>query len=574
MKQKSVPGHAMVFGIPTYSYENALEGLSSSSAISIAIAINNELTLDLPYKENQHRILEMTKKSYAKTQIDLLDFNLRRLAFSGFREEAYELFHRRYLLSLLVKELRRNQQGPAYTIRAGEEFPFLLAYLLTIDDEHNKDRGPLDNSLKQKEDPFIEYRLIWAPYIRQYQFNESVSPLFELFKMISLCRYAFKNWRPFLKQFLSSYNLVSIGQLANSYNQVFKALLLVNPEGPLKKLVHIKPINNLPALHLQSLCINSQFGNPNASLLDVKKRPLIQTEDGRYRVIDANFFFKHTYKGPFFDLVKTTGLEKEIGFNEYSKQVSKHVIEEVCFKAILETLKTKNGIIIHETSNDSASDGYFRQDKVILLMENKAYVLNDSYAEQPDFDKLKTYIDENFIQKQDGKPKGAGQLINQLSLLRDGELNSDALPELNSNEKYLVYPIIFHNDFQFSLPGINEYINTQFLKKIEKNSFPNFEIKNLTLINLDCLFDIALRRQDFSSLYQLIDKYWESIAVSKKSLNSNFSSELFLNSKISFDEMYQSNFIRSLPNIANNPERLNNILEIAGINQAMLDEHV
>lgn len=177
------------------------------------------------------------------------------------------------MLSLLVKELRRNQQGPAYIQRPGEEFSFLIAYLLTIDEEHAKDRIPLDIGLNRKDDPFFEYRIIWGPYIRQYQFNESVSPLFELFKLLSLCHYAFKNWRSHLKQFLSSYNLHTIGQLANSYNQVFKALLLENPEGPLKKLVHIKPVNNLTALHLQSLSINSQFGNVNATLLDLKKDP-------------------------------------------------------------------------------------------------------------------------------------------------------------------------------------------------------------------------------------------------------------------------------------------------------------
>lgn len=575
MIQKSVPGHTLVFGIPPYSYETALANLSSSSAISIAIALNNELGADLPYHENQHRILEMTKKSYAIAQTESLNYNLNRLAVSGFGRDAYELFHRRYLLSLLIKELRRNQQGPAYIQRPGEEFPFLIAYLLTIDEEHAKDRIPLDIELNQKDDPFFEYRIIWGPYIRQYQFNESVSPLFELFKLISLCHYAFKNWRSHLKQFLSSYNLHTIGQLASSYNQVFNALLLENPKGPLKKLVHIKPINNLPALHLQSLSINSQFGNVNATLLDLKKRPLLQTDDGRYRVIDANFFFKHTYKGPFFDLVKTTGLEKEIGgFNKYSEKVSKHVIEEVCFKTIIETLKSSDGVLVHEAKTDTASDGYYRQDKIILLMECKAYILNDSYAEQPDFEKLKIYIEENFVQKRDGTPKGAGQLINQLALLRDGQLNSDSLPALKSNEQYIIYPIIFHNDFQFSLPGINEYINRQFLNKVNKDLFPQFDIQNLTLINLDCLFDIALRRQSFISLIGFIDAYWNSINLSKTLLSSNFRSELFLNSKISFDELYQTRFIKDLPDIANNPERLTNLLQTADIHQAMLDEVV
>jgi hypothetical protein len=578
MKQKSVPGFSILFGAEGLQYDIVTTAISSSTMINIAMIINNELEADMPFQQNQIRLLQSTIKSYTDQQIQLIEFNLNRLLHSGFGMDAYELFHRRYLLPLIVKELHRNQTGPAYIIRRGEEFPFMLAYLLTIDEEHDKDRVLLDKALKQKEAPFMEYRLIWQPYIRQFQFNESVSPLFELFKLIALCHYATQEWRPFLRKYLSSFELKSIGQLANSYYRVFRAAMIVNPTGQLKKLVHINPPENVPALHLESLSINQEMGNKKATLLTLKKRPLFRAEDGRYRILDANFFFKHTYLGPFFGLVKTTGLEKtlstkdENGFNVFSTKVSKHVIEEICFKSILEILKTKCGTLLHDASSDSSSDGYYREGKIIFLMECKAYILSDSYIETPDFDNLKSYIDENFIEKANGRPKGAGQIISQLNLLKEGRLNKDDITGVLAEEKVVVYPIILHNNFHFTLPGINEYINEQFKNKISNTEYPQFEIRNLILINLDWLFDMAIRKQDFISLAGMIDRYWESIRLSKAKLNQTFSSDNVLNSKIGFDEMYQGVFIKELPDLSSDPQRLNDLLNVSGINQAILDE--
>lgn len=537
MKQKIVPGFNALFGQSQLQYDEIAKDHSSIAAIDFAIAINSELYAELPYKENQHRILSLFKKRLTTEQIRILDFHLHALSTTAFGDEAYELFHTRYLIAFIIKEIKANRPPNINDNAHGIWFSILLTYLLVVDEEHARDQPALDKGLSEAGSEFIEYKLIWPPFIRQYQFNESVSPLFELFKYFAWCSFVLKEWRPYLKKYLERFDFINIGQLGKSYIEIFKAISHVNTNNEWLKLVQIVPPSNASVKHLQFLCANSKLGENKTSLIDIKKQPLFFSNGNSYKIINGNFLYKHSYRGPFFDLVKTTGLEKVIGFNAYSGTVSKKVMEEICFKAILETLGTEKGVLIHENENKSTSDGYFREGNIIFLIEFKAYILKDDQIEEPDFEKLKGYIDENFIKKESGKPKGIGQLLNQLNLLRDGKLNADTL-SFSENNKYTIYPVICHNDFHFSLPGINEYLNNEFFKLLNADDYLNFEIKDVVIIDLNWMFDLAIRNGKFNDLTQLIEKYRLNISGYKDLFSKQFDPGIFLKSKMSFDEMY------------------------------------
>jgi|APCry1669190288_1035285.scaffolds.fasta_scaffold10242_1 hypothetical protein len=572
MKQKSIPGYRALFGEPFCSCECVLEKMPSSAVLSIAISINNELSFDMPYQKNQHRILSFMGLAYTVEQRLMITSQLQRLQQSGYNEEAYELFHRRYLIAIILKELQRNQSHQVYLPSNGGEFPFLIAYLMTIDEEHAKDQPILAKSLVEIETSLSDYNMIWSNFIRQYQFNESSSPSFEFFKLFVLCKFAYETWRPNLKEYLFSFGFDSIGKLAGSYKQIFDALQLISNDAHLKKLVWINPNPGVTNRHLESMCINSQMGNSNTGLLDLKKRPLLFSALNGYRVIDHNFLYKHIFKGPFFDLNKNTSLKDVLPFPDYSVMVSKKVMEEVCFKVVLEMLQQNTGTLIPDNGKDSAPDGYYRDDNIIFLIEFKAYVLNDSFASTPNFEKFKKYIEENFIKKANGKPKGAGQIINQMKLLKQGKLNTDIIHKLDGSKKYIIYPIICHNDFHFSLPAINEFINASFIDETYKNDFDCFEIKNLTLINLDWLFDLCIRNGSFQKLKEQIDSYWHTLTERKTACAKVFDHHTYLNSKSSFDEMYQNTFIQQLPNVEDNMNKMNELLDRAGVTQSILNE--
>ncbi len=49
----------------------------------------------------------------------------------------------------------------------------------------------------------------------------------------------------------------------------------------------------------------------------------------------------------------------------------------------------------------------------------------------------------------------------------------------------------------FSMPGLNEYLNHLFVKQLREKRCEYNGVNKITLINLDALFDLALRGGDF-----------------------------------------------------------------------------
>ena len=49
----------------------------------------------------------------------------------------------------------------------------------------------------------------------------------------------------------------------------------------------------------------------------------------------------------------------------------------------------------------------------------------------------------------------------------------------------------------FSMPGLNEYLNCVFKRKLVEKGFAKEGINRITVINLEVLFDMCLRGGDF-----------------------------------------------------------------------------
>lgn len=534
-----IPGYRELFGTPPLSYEEFVQDLPSEVVISLAIMLNNELNAPLPTIENQNRLRQLMSWRFPDPMLGRLN-----AAFALFREKTngtYDgyVFGRRYLVAMIIKELKRNAVFEFKDTSPQQEYNFLMAYLLTVDEVNEQDRLILDIERKHKGEPLFEYRMLWTPNINQFQFNDNANVVFELFKLLSFSSYAFEHYREYFKVYLNQLHFDSVGMFMGSFYQVAMATLHYDGNEALSKLAYIKP-NEVDEEHLASLTINQVMGNENVSLGDLKRMPLFQHPQNGYMVIDGNMYHKKMYKGPYFDLFKSTELSKQINFNTYSSAIAKEVMEGICFQSIVKPLhNSKYDVLRFDDDSDNVPDGYFRRNNDVFLIEFKAYLFPEGLPENPDFDAIKKYIDERFIANEKGKGKGIGQIVNQVDLLFKGGYEFDKyFKDHLAGKQVSVYPVICFDEFHFTMPGINQYLNNAFNEAIDQMDIGKLIIKPVTLISLEVMFDICMRGGTFKILQEYIDRYWKIIKDRKRKYAKMDTAETFLDSFISFDELY------------------------------------
>jgi hypothetical protein len=219
-------------------------------------------------------------------------------------------------------------------------------------------------------------------------------------------------------------------------------------------------------------------------------------------------------------------------------------------------------------------DCYKRIGNTIFLFELKATIFPDSIWENPEYEALLKYLEERFVQSKDG-PKGIVQLSKDIETILNGGYSFDPIYLANFQE-LVIYPIIVHNDFQFSMPGLNQFLMDKLKPLLPPNRPGNLKIRPLTVINMDWLFDLSFRQGNFIKLQELIDRYHAIILSREHELTAmGATQERFVRSYESFDLIYQFNFMQDLPNVADGEvSGLEELFSFAGITQAILDTEV
>jgi hypothetical protein len=143
----------------------------------------------------------------------------------------------------------------------------------------------------------------------------------------------------------------------------------------------------------------------------------------------------------------------------------------------------------------------------------------------------------------------------------------------DTDKKLTIYPIICFDDFYFTLPGVNQYLKNIFFNNLSKELNVKYNIRPLTMINLDLLFNLSIRGVTILELEGLIEEYWAILEERNMQLHKNPSVETFLPCHSSFDEVYHSilykDITRPMP-----AEPLTEVLKWALISQDQLDEIV
>jgi len=575
MVPKSIPTYTELFGPPAPAYDDLLWEVVPGSGILYCISLNGELNAPLEFGHNQLRIFQQALSAFSPTEQNLLVSRLLMVGQLRNDRSIGEFFFKPFILAMLVRELNRASGKPIVDIPSNGQFKLMQAYFLTVEQEYGLERTILDQALANRHKPDWEYRLLWGPMMRQFQLNEWVSPLVEFSKLFWLLKYAFDHWRPHLRQYLHRFDLKTIGQFAGSYKSLFEASMMTLPDKPLQKFIVIGDSNK--AKHLAHLRINQLMDKPGIRLRDLKKKPVFQLPTGQYLIIDKEYLYKHIFRGPFFDLQRDPD-GKPITKN-YNSDVSIEVLEKYAFRSIMHKMNSPYGQLEFDqgqVKDAGVPDCYKRMGKAIFLLESKAAVFPDDLWEKPDYDKFRLYLEERFVKSKSG-PKGVAQLANNIKTVVTGGFPFDPMGQTEL-EGLEIYPIIVHNDFQFSMPGINQFLQEHFRELIPSAVPAGVTIHPVILINLDWLFDLSLRGGTFEKLKTLIDRYHTIIKDRLAMLNTanrQNSQERFVRAKESFDLLYQFNFVNDLPQISGKEDlNLEELYAFSGLTQEILDTEV
>jgi hypothetical protein len=579
MKSTLIPGYRSLFDEPKKSYEKLLQDFSSDSIIQYLIGLNIELNSKDDHRAIQRRLKKNVFCKYTNAQKEKFENAISRYRMRG-KDYYGVLFERRYLLHMIMKELKRNSKCTKAHDEPIFEFNFLLAYLLCVDEVHNNDR--ITNELKIVDKTTIGIlKVIWLGVIDQYEFNQRANGGFEIYRLLCFFQYGFISLRQYMKELAQKNNFKNFSEILSSFYNLIK--LQSKTEGNIfwEKIWYRNPIDESGKEYLLKLSINEKIDYEKISLSDIRKYPLYKTEDGRFMIIDEDMLTKKIYKGPLFETYYQTSLKNvkihgQKTFEDYKTQVSKEALEKLCFKGIINAIKkSENDVIYFDNNSNSLPDLYFRREGQIILVEFKDYLFPDKVIDSTKINALQDYIDERFVKNENGTKKGISQLLNNIEILLQGKYEfDDGLNDLlESNGNICITSIIIHTDFMFGMPGINDYLNSVFKTKI-KTIHPNVEIKDVTLVSLENLFHLSAIEKNLIDLIELTGRYWKIIAERRIDYIRNKNLNTFLYCMASFDEVYGNLFCDELRQNLDKTKfySASRMLNSIGISEAFLSE--
>jgi hypothetical protein len=563
----TVPGFSALFGKPTLTYNDYLQGIPTYQIIEFLVGINHELsTPGLSPSDNQRRILRLIGDGLTPQQSQTLN-----QAYAAYRKRRPdfddEVFENMYIMRMIVKELNRNFD-PQRTIKTSpDEYNIVMAYLLIVDEVQAVVDARIAAVASLPKDNLSEYRIVWTTLIDQLEFVEAVDPVFSIYKLYQLFNFLIKAYPEYLKEYLQKYSFSTPGEFMGSIISIAKSSFNHSPGQPLQKVAFIVPGSSVDQSHLKALLIDSEIGKKQLTLTDIRKFPLFDANPKGYLIIDTNMFLRKIYLGPFFEIVHNTSLKTFLQktdknyFNIYSTIISDNVLEKACFKRIVEGMvKSKHDCLHTDDSSPNSPDGYYRNNKTIFIIEFKGYIFPEGLSTTPSFDKIKDYIDQRFIEKEGGTAKGITQLANQIVILAKGGFSFDQkFNQTLIDKNYTIYPIICHTDHYFSLPAVNTYLNEAFNSIIAGKLLPNVTVKSVTVIDLVHLFSMATHDKNFLNLKEYIDTYHQRIAKRVKRYAKDTTPTSHVQKHASFDEMYIEDFEPEVSKNKRNPVFINEL---------------
>lgn len=558
--------------------EDLLKGINSKILIVLMAMINAELTDERDIEEVQKRLTLFVTAQFPKSDVELIFRKLRE--FESRIDGPVSLWGKRYALELMKKVFLSYTETDRITNTPEEGVRIFQAYLLVAEELNEKDRlelGAITQEM-QDDDPFFFEKLVWPFVLAQFNTNERVNPISQMFRLLAFIKYSIthqellSSW----KQFIAKNGFDSLRTYLGSVKFLIDVAQKRFPEKKDMKVFSWIRSDDLPK-HLKNLSFDlkafSDDPKKQVDYLGMRERPLFETNENEFVALDLDYLTNKVYNGPLFDMYNETDMATNTQFKtfpDFKTHIATEVSERIIFKGILTKLFNKKHIKIHfdDEGKDKYPDCYIRWGKKVFLIEFKDYLFPGKLVNKYSFNEIKEQIDLKFIKNEKGKNKGISQIVEQLKILSTDKFDFDTFSEKN----VVVYPLIVHTNFTYQMPGINHYLNNEFKLLVSKElGTGDLRIENLVLFDLDILFEfLQIQNIDLSLLETLLKRYYRILENRAKRFQQISSQNNFVRARASFDEIFITIMERDIKYLPV-PRRINAFLDSMGITDETLD---
>ena len=526
-----------------------LEGIPSKYVIGLLSTLSNTLERKGNSRRTQWELLEAMMINFnddvrSEITVRLLAYEKRRGAFS--------IFENRYMVEMIQREFihYRTESSPQFDANPGTvELTIFKAYALIIDQTANDDNVGIHQAIEDanKDPEYRLYRMIWPYFAKQFEFTAGIDHIYEGFRGLALLNFLSRSAEygadtiQFFKRF---HKKDSSDYLGRMLSMIRDNLLAKDTGRPDEHFTQFEQDSSDP--WVQSLTVNpgeiAADKEKQKDYIGMKERPMFQYGENRYVIPYWRYLYTALYPGLVFAFHRASGISDREKFPNFKKWLGLNFSEQFLFRRLINRSFSTTHVVRYYEEEAFNPDCFMRRGRNLYLVEFKDNLVTADAIQSLSFDKFKAAIDKAFIKsehKKGDRPKGISQLARILEgLIKKCEtavISEEILPAGMKFSDLTIHPIIVYTSFYFDMPGINDYLATEFQKL-----FPHLTLDNImpvTTINLQYFYERFLALGDNVLQFKNeIDSYHTYSAEQKRHATVTGEAEDQFNSAPSFQQ--------------------------------------